>query len=352
MAKFTHITSALREISPIFLIALVLMIEINENVWADDSQYIPAVDPQVDYRAGKADKISIPLTSIPIDNDTLPVTLEFHEAAAGDSFFGRGWHLPLVDSYFVQISPHHYDWFTPDGKHLYPKVKPKHPTDDYSVKNSNGVINVTTSFGWTYEYQGGRIKSITTNTGKSITFKNSDDGGTSVEMDGQELLNVNRDEHDPTATDLTVMGTRYHCQLDKRPVVQSSNNVTVISALVYSLSKITINGKPLYSLNFDVDAALNPSVNVSKEGGPSTPIALNSVADSRPVSDVATSTTKGGAVDYTTPDQLQVHRDYFVSGDLYGKLRDETVTFPDGHQISAQYIYDENGNCIQTKRTP
>lgn len=307
---------------------------------------VPITDPTfVCKDSGAISGMDIPLSTVVVAPFAFPVVLKFEEGRSGDDFMGKGWSCPLLESTLFKINENEYAWRTPDGKKEIIRTGSNDPHLDYTISTQEDATIVNSSYGWSYEYLDGHLASIKLPDKESLTFARTDDCE-SVVCDGRTLVEMRKGNNLPASSILTIEGKTYVCTLGKKPDVQTIMGNRVIGELLESLASIDLNGQQLYNFSYSIDPSkIAGTIAISKEGAQ---IKSGSLVETDEILGPQNAPRPDGAIDFNNPGRYITHSVYFQSGLLYGKIRSETVTYPDGRQVSAKYIYDENGKLIRT----
>lgn len=316
---------------------------------------------------------------------SIPLVIGFQSDREWSSpYLGYGWILPLFDSNLVQTGENSFEMIAPDGYTVPLGRDGKKPTilagpKGWKGEVSGDAITLWATCGWKLTYTRGKITSIATPKGKTLSISR-DAGGAAREVscEGKVVVRVERN-FKGLVTGLVLGEKRIGLEQTEKPRIQSILGKNVVAGKDMSLGKVSSAYDSIKTYEYGVTEKLQPKLTVTDAGKSPRQIVWDPastfiLADGDWKYDIKPSPTKGfnasiGRKNKANQEELwffdsaggqEISQNmqgvkyttlWFTSGLLAGKLRQSVQTRTDNAVISYEKsLYDENGTLVRVMR--
>lgn len=306
----------------------------------------------------------------------LPININFkaNRQSASSTIGAPGFHLALTDAYVVQIDERTFRIYNPAGRYRTFRRDRKRPNILHSGGSWKGeirgaVISVSSECGDRLVYQQGGIRQMRVN-GRTFDFLRSNGRVTEIHEKGRLVLKIESDSINGDLLFEDLNNNRIVFEFNERPIITSIQGKNIILRKVRSLSKIE-TGKKIRNFDFSVDRKLIPSLAI--EGGnfswnPDNGIIesdgewhynIDSIFGKKSHAAIKRINKSGqeefwcydkanGRETIKTKEGVETITEWFVSGDLKGKIRKIATDIGNERQrIIQRFAYDEKANLIR-----
>ena len=308
---------------------------------------------------------------------------------------GYGWALPLLDSHIVQKNEYSFEVLQPDG---YTRPFMRDAKDPTLLSGGPGwmgkvdgdhTITLWASCGWKMIYKEGKIVSMSTPKGKTLTFERDASGAVTEITEGTLVLLKVEQDYPTVKITLENQGgiqgpggekTIVLTQVEK-PRIEIVDGTNAVAATDWSLGRVVVNGDEAQAKTFSYTPTASLQLEITIQNGadaPSRQIVWNTVthfivSDGEWTYKITPAGQKGykAAIDRknTQGGEEFWHQDdvmgqettlsldgtkrietWFTSGVLAGKQRNQIILLNNKIINKNSWSYNEQGNLIRSVR--
>jgi len=204
------------------------------------------------------------------DGLKVPLVVGFKPNRGGNSWLGRGWIIPILESNIVQIDEKKFLLTQPDG--ITRQFWRKSATDpvlkgqgNWAGAISENTITLWADCGWKLVFNRGKIISFTTPKGRTFNQLYVNGVATELQEKGKSILKVEGDSANGKVSGLSFGINHISIKTTDRPRVVLVGGANVVSGLEKSLHTLMLSDDKRETYDFAVNEKMQPTLKISGE---------------------------------------------------------------------------------------